>query len=37
MKQKGYGRKQSWLNFRYYPAIYLEEIRETIKTLKQYR
>jgi hypothetical protein len=33
MNWKGCGRKQSWPNLRYYPSIYLEELRQTIKNL----
>jgi hypothetical protein len=32
MNWKGYGRKQSWPNLRYYPEICLEGLRETMKT-----
>jgi hypothetical protein len=31
MKWKGYGRTQSWSNWRYYPVIFVERLRKTIK------
>jgi hypothetical protein len=31
MNWKGSGRKQSWPNLRYYPAISLEELKKTTK------
>jgi hypothetical protein len=31
MNLKGYGRKRSWPNLRYYPEIYLEGLRKTTK------
>jgi hypothetical protein len=36
MNWKGYGRKWSWPNFRYYPGICVEELRKTMKNLIQY-
>jgi hypothetical protein len=32
MNWKGYGRKQSWPNLRYYPGICLEGLTKTTKT-----
>jgi hypothetical protein len=29
---KGYGRKKSWPNLRYYPGIFLDRLRKTTKT-----
>jgi hypothetical protein len=29
MNWKGYGRKQSWPSLRYYPSIFVEELRKT--------
>jgi hypothetical protein len=31
---KGYGRRESWPNLRYYPGILLEGLRRTMKTIK---
>jgi hypothetical protein len=36
MTWKGFGRKQSWPNLRYYPGIYLEGLRKTMKNLSHY-
>jgi hypothetical protein len=33
MNWKGYGRKQSWLNLKYYTGIWLEELRKIQKNL----
>jgi hypothetical protein len=35
MSCKGYRRKWSWPNLRYYPGILLERLRKTTKTLSQ--
>jgi hypothetical protein len=35
MNLKGYGTKLSWPNLRYYPAICLEGLKKTMKTLSQ--
>jgi hypothetical protein len=35
MNRKGYGRKQSWHNLRYYPGICLEGLRKAMETLSQ--
>jgi hypothetical protein len=35
MNWKGSGRKQSWLNVRYYPVMYLEGLRKDLKTIGQ--
>jgi hypothetical protein len=32
MNWKGYGRKQSWPNLRYFPNIFLEGLRKLQKT-----
>ena len=31
MNSKGYGRKQSWLDVRYHPRIYLQMLARSIK------
>jgi hypothetical protein len=36
MNWKGYGRKWSWPNLRYYPRISLEVLRKTMENLSQY-
>jgi hypothetical protein len=35
MNLKGFGRKWSWPNLRYYPDIYLEGFRKTMENLSQ--
>jgi hypothetical protein len=35
MNWKGCGRKRSWSNLRYYPRIWLDRTRKTIKNLSQ--
>jgi hypothetical protein len=35
MKRKGCGRRWSWPNLRYDPAIFLEELRKTTENLCQ--
>jgi hypothetical protein len=35
MNWKGYGRKRSWPDWRYYPGICLERLRKTTKNLSQ--
>jgi hypothetical protein len=34
MNWKGYGRKWSWNNVRYYPGIFLEGLRKTVKNVR---
>jgi hypothetical protein len=35
MNWKGCGRKRSWPSLRYYPSIFLQELRKTTKILSQ--
>jgi hypothetical protein len=35
MNLKGYGRKRSWPNLKYYPGISLEGLRKTTENLSQ--
>jgi hypothetical protein len=35
MNWKGYGRKRTWLNLRYYPGTDLEGLRKIMKTFSQ--